>query len=185
MGPGVSLQRLTLESELRPSLCHNRLRQSFVVQNCTPVYLQTTQDLTERALRTDGFDVGQLARERQPVRVTTEDGPFTRRQTSSNATGQQIARIDGEPIHLTEPTIPKNADAITRNEHFAKFRTLELERRPRRHDDPTPAFRDVLLIQRLSNAQDDIDDFNLTRGRVTTDCRDRRAGDAEVDVAGR
>ena len=147
--------------------------------------MQTAKDLTERTLGADRLDVGQLGSKRQPMRVTAVDHTLAGRQrrgSGNRPLRQEIAGVDCEPVDLAELAITQNAHSVARNEHLAQFRTLELERRPRRHDDPAPGFGNVLLIEALPNAQNHVDDFDLTRGRIAPHRADRRAGDAEVDV---
>ena len=164
-------------------LCNDGLRDCFVVQDLTAIDLQTAQDLTEGALGADRLDVGQLRGERQAVRMASEDRPLARRQTSGDAVGQQVGGVDREPVDLSELAISQDLHAVARHKDFAQFRTLDLERRPSGHDDPAPRLGDILFIERLPQPQQNVDDFDLTRGGVATNRSDGSAGHAEVNVA--
>ena len=76
--------------------------------------------------------------------------------------GQQVRDVDREPVDHPQPTVPQHGDGITGQVSLPQFRLLDVAAGSRRHHHPAPGFRDVLLVQRLTETQQHVENADLT-----------------------
>jgi hypothetical protein len=162
---------------------NHRFGERRPVNDLIPVHLQAAHDGAEGHFRPEGFHLRDLRGKRQAVGMARIHRGFTGRQTTDSAGGQEVGGVEREAVNHAEAAVPHHRHLVTRQVSLAQIRELQHRRSPSRDHDPTALLRDVLLVQRLTKTQQQVEDFDLTSGRRTRNQGERSARDAQIDDA--